>query len=395
MSTDPIPLRAGQRTSGIQALPQAAEFLVGFSRLLRHSGYTVALEQTTAFLEAVNLLGPRSMEDIRQAALATLAPSPDRHHEFETLFAAIFTATPERPQRESMKATTKTSHMSKTLARSEETRRKVCARKKAARFRLQPSVLHSDVDAESENKELLRFRRALANALPMRRSFRTVRTNSRGSVDLRRSLRQIVRTDGDIPEPPLRRRQSVARKLLLLIDVSGSMKHHTTDHLKIAHAVAQTAKSAEVFTFGTRLTRITPSLRIRDLDQALSSAASRVDDWDGGTRIGPTLLALLAVPRFAAFARGAAIVIFSDALERGDHVEMETAIRRLGARSFRLSLCTPLAGDPRFRPETAALGAILPVLDDLVDGSSIIGLTKFILSLGRPVARAEAGGRWR
>ena len=250
-------------------------------------------------------------------------------------------------------------------------------------------------DAEGENEELLQFRRALANALPMRRSFRTVRTNSHGSVDLRRSLRQIVRTDGDIPEPPLRRRQSVARKVLLLIDVSGSMKLHTTDHLKIAHAVVQTAKSAEVFTFGTRLTRITSSLRIRDLDQALSSAASRVDDWDGGTRIGPTLLAFLAVPRFAAFARGAAIVIFSDALERGDHVEMETAIRRLGARSFRLSLCTPLAGDPRFRPETAALRAILPVLDDLVDGSSIIGLTQFILSLGRTVPRGEAAGRRR
>jgi VWA domain containing CoxE-like protein len=83
-----------------------------------------------------------------------------------------------------------------------------------------------------------------------------VRTNSHRSVNLRRSLRQIVRTDGDIPEPPLQRRQSVARKLLLLIDVSGSMKLHTTDHLKIAHAVVQTAKSAEVFTFGTRLTRI-------------------------------------------------------------------------------------------------------------------------------------------
>ncbi|TIP31671.1 MAG: VWA domain-containing protein, partial [Mesorhizobium sp.] len=75
------------------------------------------------------------------------------------------------------------------------------------------------------------------------------------------------------------------------------------------------------------------------------------------------------------------VVVLSDALERGDHCDLETAMRRLSARAFRLSLASPLAGDPRFRPETAALRAILPVLDDLVDGSSVGSLTDFILSL--------------
>ncbi|RVA65642.1 VWA domain-containing protein, partial [Mesorhizobium sp. M7A.F.Ca.CA.001.08.1.1] len=221
-----------------------------------------------------------------------------------------------------------------------------------------------------------------------RRSFRAVRTQARGKLDLRRSLREIVSADGDVPSPLLRRRQTVPRKLLLLIDVSGSMKLHTADYLKLAHAAVQGADRAEIFTFGTRLTRITAALRIRDRDQALARAAAQVDDWDGGTRMGPTLLAFLSVPRFSSFARGAAIVILSDALERGDHGELETAMRRLSARAFRLSLATPLAGDPRFRPATAALRAILPALDDLVDGSSLAGLTDFILSLARPAPAA-------
>ncbi|RVD72678.1 VWA domain-containing protein, partial [Mesorhizobium sp. M4A.F.Ca.ET.029.04.2.1] len=223
-----------------------------------------------------------------------------------------------------------------------------------------------------------------------RRSFRTIRTRSRGTLDLRRSLSEIVSADGDIPSPQLRRRQTVPRKLLLLIDVSGSMKLHTSDYLKLAHAAVQSADRAEVFTFGTRLTRITSALRVRDRDQALARAAVLVDDWDGGTRMGPTLLAFLSVPRFSAFARGAAVVILSDALERGDHADLETAMRRLSARAFRLSLATPLAGDPRFRPATAALRAIVPVLDDLVDGSSLKSLTDFILSLARPAPSAEA-----
>src|SRR5439155_17455503 len=121
----------------------------------------------------------------------------------------------------------------------------------------------------------------------------------------------------------------------------------------------------------------------------LARAAAQVDDWDGGTRMGPTLLAFLSLPRFSASARGAAIVILSDALERGDHAELETAMRRLSVRAFRLSLATPLAGDPRFRPAMAALRAILPVLDVLVDGSSMRSLTDFILSLARPFPAAE------
>ncbi|TGR59966.1 VWA domain-containing protein, partial [Mesorhizobium sp. M1C.F.Ca.ET.192.01.1.1] len=75
---------------------------------------------------------------------------------------------------------------------------------------------------------------------------------------------------------------------------------------------------------------------------------------------------------------------------RGDHADLETAMRRLGARAFRLSLATPLAGDPRFRPATSALRAILPLLDDLVDGSSQKSLFDFILSLARPAPAADS-----
>jgi len=217
-----------------------------------------------------------------------------------------------------------------------------------------------------------------------------VRTHNGGRLDLRRSLRAAVAADGDVPAPMLRRRQVVARPVLLLIDVSGSMKEQTQDYLKLAHALVQAASRAEVFTFGTRLTRVTTALRIRDAGQALARAAALVDDWDGGTRIGPALLALLSIPRFAALARGAVVIVLSDGLERGGHAEMELAMRRLSARAFRLSLATPLAGDPRFSPETAALQAILPLLDDLADGSSIEALIPFILSLARPAPAAAA-----
>ncbi|TIR14272.1 MAG: VWA domain-containing protein [Mesorhizobium sp.] len=363
--------------------PAAAPFL-GFARLLRRHAFPIAPEQTTSFMRAVTLLGPRSMNDIREAALATLAPSPDRRGEFEAHFRSYFygDAKPLIEGEEDDETRVKDDRG----ARQEE--RQTVRQEKGGELSSALEQL-SNRDFQRDADGLSPFRRKLVSALPARRSFRTTRTRSRGTLDLRRSLSEIVSADGDIPVPQLRRRQAVPRKLLLLIDISGSMKLHTADYLKLAHAAVQGADRAEVFTFGTRLTRITSALRIRDRGQALARAAALVDDWDGGTRMGPTLLAFLSVPRFSAFARGACVVVLSDGLERGSHAELEIAMRRFSARAFRLSLATPLAGDSRFRPATAALRAILPVLDDLVDGSSLGSLTDFILSLARPAPAAK------
>lgn len=367
------------------SLPQAAAPFLGFARLLRRYGFRIAPEQAAAFMAGVTLLGPRSMEDIRQSALATLAPPPDRLAAFEMLFRSHFYGDVSAPVPGEEDEETQV----KDSGAEREDRIEAIRREEGGEL---SSVLEQlsarTFDPDDEN--LRRFSRALGRSLPARRSFRSVRTRTRGAFDLRRSLRAIVASEGDVPRPFFRQREQVPRKLLLLIDVSGSMKLHTGDTLKVAHAVLQTGARAEVFTLGTRLTRVTRELKTRDRDQALARAGAQVEDWDGGTRLGPTLLAFLSIPRFAAFARGAAVVLLSDALERGDPAEMETAIRRLAARAFRLSLATPLAGDPRFRPETAALKAILPVLDDLVDGSSVARLTQFILSLGRPAPSAEA-----
>ncbi len=373
------------RKRGEKRLPCAAFPFLHFARLLRRHGFPVAPEQVTGFMRAVEALGPRSMDDIREAALALLSPSPERRGEFEALFRGFFhgeTSTVIEGASDEEETVVKDEGASEDVP-LDEPRQEEGGELSSALEQLGVREFSGGADP------LGRFRRALGSALPVRRSFRSVRAVSRGRLDLRRSFGQIVTADGDVPVPLQRKRKTVPRPLLLLIDVSGSMKQHTADYLKLAHAIVQGADRAEVFTFGTRLTRVTAALRIRDRDRALEAAATRVDDWDGGTRIGPSLLAFLSVPRFSAFARGAAVILLSDALERGDPSEMETAIRRLGQRAVRLSLATPLAGDPRFRPETAALRAVLPVLDDLVDGSSVAGLTRFILSLARPAPAAS------
>jgi hypothetical protein len=360
---------------------------MNFTHRLRGAGFAFAPEQSIAFLQGIALMGPRTLDDIRRASRATLAPPPDRLAEFDAIFDAWAWGEEEVPlsSDETTSVMPQGDYLTPELSHKSEP--------------VEGGDLASTADQLGVRRfmqvplTLEKFSASLPAALPKRRSFRSVLTHSRGQVDLRRSLRSIVGSDGDIPHPARRRRSSVQRKLLVLIDISGSMKLHTEDHLKLAHALVQNADHVEVLTLGTRLTHITPPLRIRDRTMALQGVAGAVADWDGGTRIGPSLLEMLKLPRFAAFARGACVIVLSDALERGSADDLCNAMRRLSLRAHRLSLCTPLAADPRFSPSTSALSRILPILDDLVDGSSSATVANFILRLALPAR--PTGTLWR
>ena len=153
--------------------------------------------------------------------------------------------------------------------------------------------------------------------------------------------------------------------------------------MRLAHTLAQAAPQIEVFTFGTRLTRITRAMRIKRSEQALLAAAQVVSDFDGGTRIGDALQAFLAVPRFGGYARGAVVLVVSDGLERGDPLALADAVAKLSRRAWRVSWLTPLARDKNFRPQTEALMAISRFVDDIVDGGSTSAIVDHVLALSQ------------
>lgn len=365
-------------------LPRAARIFVSFVALLRANGFAVAPEQTTAFLAAIELLGPRSLEHIRQAGLATLAPPPERRTTYDRLFDIHFRG-------------------SEAIERAEGEDEDIVRVQEEARGGDEPPL--SDEANESglaaaraealverrfangaTGDALRRLSREAPARLPRRLGHRRMRARRGPFADLRRTLRDSVRNDGEVLRLGRLRRRLRPRKLLLLIDVSGSMKARTEENMKLAHALLQAVGNAEVFTFGTRLTRVTRPLRLKRREQALTAAAHLVSDWDGGTRIGDALQAFLAVPRFGGYARGAAVVIISDGLERGDVSALRDAVAKLSRRAWRVSWLTPLATSPGFRPQTEALIAIQRFVDDLVDGGSSVAVVSHLLSLGRKAA---------
>ena len=363
------------------ALPEAARPFVTFPAVLRAHGFAVAPEQTTGFIEAVGLLGPRGMNDIYQASRAMLGPEPDRLPEFDALFRAHFLgqtlaapAFSDDDDDELRITDDGDSLIEPEVGDPHESGQQVAT----------GEVLNVRRFAEvDEATALRRFRRAAPARLPRRRAYRRARARRGDSWNLRQALREAVRRDGEVLHLPKLKRKLTQRRILLLIDVSGSMKVETDGFLRLAHSLGRVAERLEVFTLGTRLTRITRTIRRRQRDQALDMTANLVADWDGGTRIGEALQAFLAVPRFAGFARGALVVVLSDGLERGEHDTMTSAVQRLARLAWRIDWLTPDAGVRDFSPRTAALQAILPYVDHLGDGSSVEAVATRLLTIAR------------
>jgi uncharacterized protein with von Willebrand factor type A (vWA) domain len=359
--------------------PAALAPFLAFPQALRGAGFPAAPEQTQDFLAAVGLLGPRGIADIRRAAHALFGPGPDRQGEFDAVFDAVFLGR-------------------SLMAPAEGAPEDLPQARDAEGFQEMPEAEEEDpsggeataaerlfaraLAAGDEAGALLAFARALPRSLPKRRS-RRMRPGKGRLADPRRAFREMIRRDGEITRLPARRRRLRERRVLLLVDVSGSMKAGTDGALRLAHALVQGGERVEVFTLGTRLTRVTRALRHRDRAAALSHAAGLVADWDGGTRLGEALAVFLSVPRFAAFARGALAIVVSDGLERGGPEALTAAMGRLRGLAWSVLWLSPLAADPAYRPETGAMRAILPLLDRLGDGSTPPAIAREILGFAK------------
>ncbi len=208
-------------------------------------------------------------------------------------------------------------------------------------------------------------------AVPRRRSRRRQTARS-GSPDLRRTIRRSFRTGGEPIERSWRERRTRPRRLVLFLDVSGSMASYSRALLVFAHAALRADPRWEAYCFGTRLTRLTRVLGSVDPDEALKAAATEVFDWDGGTRIGESLQAFLRTD--AEIARGSVVIICSDGLEVGDPSLLAAQMARLSRLAYRIVWLNPLKEDPDYEPLARGMAACLPYIDVFLSGHNLASL---------------------
>jgi uncharacterized protein with von Willebrand factor type A (vWA) domain len=230
--------------------------------------------------------------------------------------------------------------------------------------------------APHELAAMARLVAELALRLAARRSRRLVPTRGRGVVDLRRSFRGALATDGDFLRLARRTRALQQPRLVLLADTSGSMDPYTRFHLAFAFALRRVIRRVEIFAFNTALARVTQAVDPLDTAWSLQRLAADVPDWSGGTRIGACLSEFVAVHAGSLVGRDTTVVIVSDGLDLGDVGELGAAMRELHRRARRIVWLNPLAGDPRFEPTAAGMRAALPHVDHFGPGHDVESLER-------------------
>src|SRR5919107_4498982 len=230
----------------------------------------------------------------------------------------------------------------------------------------------------AEREHLRRLMALLRPEMPQRVS-RRLRPSAHGGTDPGRTLRAALRNHGELRELHRRDRSRRSRKVVLLVDVSGSMEPYADALLRFAHVVVRRSPAAvETFTLGTRLTRVTRELRMRDADHALHAAGKAIPDWSGGTRLGEVLRAFVDRWGQRGAARRAILVIFSDGWERGETDLLSEQMSRLRRLAHKVVWVNPHVGKDGYAPVQGGIVAALPFLDDLLAGHSLATLERLL-----------------
>jgi hypothetical protein len=247
----------------------------------------------------------------------------------------------------------------------------------------QKDFAHFTGDEMDQARELIA---QLAYRIAQRR-VRRWRSGKGRQIDARRTLRQALRSGGEMLTLWHKTRRLKQRPLVVLCDISGSMDRYSRILLHFVHTMSLGLRDVETFVFGTRLTRITRMLEHKDIDEAVQAIGSAVQDWSGGTRIGDAIRDFNFKWGRRVLGRGAVVLLISDGWDRGDPTLLGQEIARLQRTSYRLIWLNPLLGMPGYQPLTRGLQAALPHVDDFLPVHNLRSLEQLGAKLAETLRR--------
>lgn len=366
-------------------LPQAQHVLSNFffrnvllfTRTLHAAGLNITPTQTTDFLDALLLVDIGSRNQVYHSARSLLVSKREQLKLFDTIFNFFWrkVAPPnglarqkaplaprhKRPQQHQYAAMLMARAIGKTDQEIEM---------------IDKSETYSDADmlqrkefAQMTEEELAAVKRLIQQMkwdIATRITRRKVSAKNGQQLDLRNGMRSATKYGGIPIELSYQTRKIKERPIVLLADISGSMEKYSRLVLQFFYSVAQSKKQVESFVFGTRLTRITGDLKLKNIDRAVDQASREVRDWNGGTRIGESFASFNREWARRVIRRGAIVIIVSDGWERGDSSVLVREMRYLQHRCHRLIWLNPLSGRQSYEARVEGMAAALPFIDDFL-----------------------------
>jgi uncharacterized protein len=369
---------------------------VAFTSLLRGAGITVPVGATVAYAESLGLLGMQRRAGVYWAGRATLLRKPEDLSTYDRLFDAFWdgliaaNGAPTIEEKTTLgfdevpdEEETDEDELDDDNSDEEED-----GDTQAVRYS-RVEMLHSKDFAAythedfTEAQRIMAAMRLIGSPRRSRRLKRSPGNRPTKRPDVRRTVRKALRTDGTPISRSFLEPSQKPRRLVLVLDVSGSMESYARALLRFGQAAVVGRGRVEVFALGTRLTRLTRDLTSRDPDVALTNAAKRVIDWSGGTRLGDGLKEFNNLWAIRGMARGAIVVVLSDGWDRGDPAVLGAEMQRLRRVTHRLIWVNPLKAGPGYAPLAKGMAAALPHCDEFIEGHSLDSLAELARIISR------------
>ncbi|MFN3216216.1 MAG: vWA domain-containing protein [Acidimicrobiales bacterium] len=348
-----------------------------FVAALRRVGMAVPVGSAVAYFEALGALGLDDRDRVYWAGRATLVPDREDVSLYDHVFRAFWDGhaliiDDRETSDDSLTVAVDDEDPDAGDGSGDDDAEVITLRYSAT------EVLGSKDFAAYDAAELAEAHRLMAQMVVVggrRSSRRRIPTaRSAGRPDLRRTVRRAMRTGGEPIERRFTRTGERPRRVVFLLDVSGSMEAYARALIRFAQAAVSGRRRVEVFTLGTRLTRVTRELSTRDPDRALVAATAAVDDWSGGTRLGESLARFNDQWGQRGMARGATVVILSDGWDRGTPELMDEQMGRLARVAHRVVWVNPLKASPGYQPLAQGMAAALPHVDQFIEGHCLDSL---------------------
>ncbi len=394
----PEPVEGRDSTSSANIPADSATLLARFSDRLRDEGVAVSPDQTMRLATLIALDVPQTLDELYWCARVSLLRSTADIPAFDAVFALVFRGMVDVAESRGDPTDLRLPPRRSGPFVNDEVKAKVGS---SRRFEEADSAVGDEpgrhmptlasweerltrVDfaqlTADELSALAPLLRMLITNPPQRLSRRRRRHRRGDRLDLRASLRHSTRSGGDPAVAIRRTRTWTPRRMVALLDISGSMEPYARAYLHLLWGAA-TRAHAEVFVFGTRLTRLTRALRNANPDLALERAAALMPDWSGGTRIGCALRDFMDIFGRRGMARGAVVLIVSDGWERDDPTLLAHQMAALGRHAHRVLWANPRLAAPGFAPLAGGMAAALPYVDSFVSGHSADALIEVVHAL--------------
>lgn len=373
--------------------PPLLDNIILFVQLLRQAGIPVSTEQTMELTQALSLINVGERAQVYYAARCLLLNRQENLRLFDTIFNRFWRVqvangrsqsqpAPLAPRHERPKPFTIVNYMAYKARPGD---REIEITDKSRSFS-NAEIIQRKEFSQMTAEELETIKRLIQEMrwqVSLRQTRRRVPDGQGDMIHLRRVLRLATKYGGVPLKLAWQKRKVKQRPFVLIADISGSMEKQARLLLQFFYSFSHSLKEVEAFVFGTRLTRITNQLKLKNIDRAVDEAGRDVVDWAGGTRIGESLQAFNQQWSRRVLRRGAVVLIISDGWERGDVSQLKKEMAYLQRRCHRLIWLNPLLGKHDYRPLVEGMAAAMPYIDDFLPIHNLQSLQELAEHLGK------------